>query len=82
MIFTWLVIALRWLLKLFIPPPTLPVEKTIDVRAKCPACGHRDGTIRAGANAVNHICNVCGASWSESPIVQSSTAVFTPKPEK
>jgi len=56
-------------------------EPIVDVNAKCPACGHRDGKIKCvtakvaekgGAEQpmIEHTCKVCGATFHEPTVLQ------------
>lgn len=44
----------------------------LDPHQKCPACGHKNGSIRWAPEyrppSVQHNCNVCHAAWPEAPI--------------
>jgi rubredoxin len=45
----------------------------IDRDAACPACGHRDGTLRFNAlvRLIVHTCAVCQASWVEKTLLDT-----------
>lgn len=45
MIYLYLKQALLFLLKLAIPPRPVEPEPAVDINARCPACGHRNGEI-------------------------------------
>jgi hypothetical protein len=66
--------ALLWLVFMLIPPPAkLRAIPSIDPNAVCPACGHRQGQIRAvlngAATVVQHQCTICQCRWYEKPIL-------------
>lgn len=75
MIWIWLIRAVAFLERLFMPPAYLP--RVIDVNVACPACGHRQGSIRferAHIGKVNdkpmvkHTCSVCAFTHYEMPV--------------
>ncbi len=53
---------------------SLPVAPLIDENAPCPACGHRNGTLRFNAllRLIVHTCAVCQASWGEKTVVDTA----------
>jgi len=76
MILFWLILAwrnLKWFLKL----PAAREVAVVNPNDPCPACGHREGTIRCvhrGTQVlVQHTCGMCGARYHELPIVKLET---------
>lgn len=45
----------------------------VDVNAKCPGCGHRQGHIRSSRRnrKIVHRCHVCRAAWCEPFVVNA-----------
>lgn len=83
MIFQWIGIAIRWVLRLFVPPPKKRQAKKIEAtKERCPACGN------IGKVTVEHItvtpapkkgdparrplmlftCGICKAYWQRDPL--------------
>jgi transcription elongation factor Elf1 len=58
-------------------------DAEVDVNAKCPSCGHRDGKLKCTVVSsdkgrtvmVEHTCNVCEAKFFEPTIVKPSAWV-------
>ena len=80
MIILWLYKFFMFLVRLIVPPPE---ELFIEINAKCPVCGHRDGKISSvlknGKIAVQHHCNIDGSIWFEDAIVTDAHKVVYPK---
>jgi ribosomal protein S27AE len=68
-----------WLLRL-----SIKYFEKVDLKAKCPACGHRwlhDIRFVATIGRVAHLCAVCKAEWTEAPIVQAADWATRPRPD-
>ena len=52
----------------------LPVAPLVDPDAPCPACGHRNGTLKflPALRLIVHTCDICGAAWGEKTVVDTS----------
>lgn len=83
MIWIWFFSVLAWVRRLFKLPNPADVA-IVDVNAKCPCCGHKDGTILAILTkkgnddpSVNvlHVCNICKARWIEEAVVKAKTLI-------
>jgi hypothetical protein len=88
MLFYWFISGLRRFIWFFRIPKPEDLAR-IDVNARCPNCGAREGRIRCvlqakpGPRASNampdgqilcqHICNLCGARWHEKPIAKDAS---------
>lgn len=82
MIFVWLIALLRFFAKLVI----IPLEDNeifLDINAKCPCCGHKNGKLTSviidGKLLVQHHCNIDGANWFEDPIVSDAQKFVYPQ---
>jgi hypothetical protein len=74
MIWLYLKHALLWMVRMLVPPPANQrAIPSIDPNAVCPACGHRQGKIRAvlasDRTVIQHECGVCLCKWYEKPIL-------------
>lgn len=85
MLFVWLLAALKWIAKLFIPPPKKKKPRAVDLSAPCLACGHAGFSlacvvISSKPGAVNALtktllrftCKTCGAFWYTNPLFSSN----------
>lgn len=56
----------------------------IDPNAKCPACGHTQGSIRSIVDpeskklVIQHTCAVDGFKWAEAPILEDAVKSYQP----
>jgi len=80
MIIAWLIEAVRFLLKLIIPPPPKFVIPKINPNAPCPACGNESGKISVvklpnNEMKILHNCLVCKAAWHESPVLTARNII-------
>lgn len=59
-------------------------KASVDINAKCPGCGHREGSIKWEPGKVRqengneevvytikHTCKICGAYWYENTLIDS-----------
>jgi hypothetical protein len=59
----------------------------VDVNAKCPACGHRQGNLlmkvdEKGDTFIQHTCAICSAEFYEPTIVKAETWRAKATPQK
>ena len=68
-----------------IPPPE---ELFVDINAKCPTCGHRNGKLTSVLRKdqrgndvveVQHHCNIDGANWYEKALVKDAEKFVYPE---
>lgn len=93
MIFYYLIVVLRKLVRLFRIPNPHELARA-DINARCPVCGWRKGWIRCVLKAkpmptsrevlpegfilCQHSCKVCGARWHDMPILKVDPSKVMP----
>lgn len=78
MLWVWLSRALGAIGRFLIPPPPRSMD-VLDVNARCPSCGNKEGMLEFtrgldkvqgfnGRPLVKHTCKVCKFAWGEDTV--------------